>query len=151
MLIHVQSFWNVHCRRNAATSRKKTFFHFGFVLFCSVSYRFVQGISTTVRAMPRQWNGMRSSSQICLVRKKRREGKTRKKEKKKKNEKKDKRRWWCTCLLYQQINCGLLLSPAILICSLLLRMRRIYVAIVKPSFEWMECTEHNLITRVSTF
>ena len=119
-------------------------------LFCSVSYRFVQGISTTVRAMPRQWNGMRSSSQIYLVRKKRREGKTRKK-KEKENEWKDKRRWWCTCLLYQQINCGFLLSPAILICRLLLRMRRMYVAIVKPSFAWRECTEHNLITRVSTF
>ena len=52
---------------------------FILVLFCPVSYRYVQGTSTTVRAMPRQWNGTRSSSQIYLVRKKRREGKTRKK------------------------------------------------------------------------
>ena len=72
-------------QKKCCNKQEENFFHFGFVLFCSVSYRFVQGISTTVRAMPRQWNGMRSSSQIYLVRKKRREGKTRKKEKKKTN------------------------------------------------------------------
>ena len=59
---------------------RRKLFSFWFCL-CPVSYRFVQGISTTVRAMPRQWNGIRSSSQIYLVRRKRREGKTRKKEK----------------------------------------------------------------------
>lgn len=58
---------------------------FILVLFFPVSYRFIQGTSTTVRAMPRQWNGTRSSSQIYLVRKEGREGKTRKQKNKKTN------------------------------------------------------------------
>ena len=45
------------------------------------------------------------------------------------------------------INCGLLLSPAILISRLLLRMRRMYVASIRLDFH-QECTERTLITHV---
>ena len=45
------------------------------------------------------------------------------------------------------INCGLFLSPAILISRLLLRMRRMYVASIRLDFH-QECTERTLITRV---
>lgn len=66
MLMHVRRFWNVPWRRNAATSRKKTFFI--LVLFCvrfpTGSYRALQ--LSTVRAMQRQWNRM-SSSKIYSV------------------------------------------------------------------------------------
>ena len=45
------------------------------------------------------------------------------------------------------INCGLFLSPAILISRLLLRMRRMYVASIRLDFH-QECTERTLITRL---
>ena len=56
------------------------------------------------------------------------------------------------CPIYNS-NCGQQEERAILISRLLLRMRRMYVGSIRLEFhyEYMECTEHTLMTRVWTF
>ena len=67
----------------------------------------------------------------------------------------------CTFSFYRKLysnlcyfySCGQQEEATILISGLLLRMCHMYVASISLDFryEWMECTEHNLITRVLTF